>query len=120
MKKKPNNLTNVKKCSVCCVKNTPRLPIAQARFFLVRRPLDFKTYKYMASLRDTGNVLRQTRQKKRQRIQMPEYYRNVNEQLQGVSVKRGAGAGAGVGVGVRVGVGVSFFKYFFLFFFNLI
>ena len=38
-KKKTNNLTNVKKRSVCCVENTPRLPIAQARFFLVRRAL---------------------------------------------------------------------------------
>ena len=65
-----NMMTLKMKCSVCCVEDTPRLPIAQARFFLVHRALDFKTYKYMASLRDTGNVLRQTRQ---QRIQTPEY-----------------------------------------------
>ena len=82
MKKKTNNLTNVEKCSVSCVENTPRLPIAQARFFLGTQSFRLQYIQVNGKSQGHWKCFEADKAAKNPDVGILQNIHNVNEQLQ--------------------------------------
>ena len=77
-----NMMTLKMKCSVCCVENTPRLPIAQARFFLGTQSFRLQNIKVHGKSQGHWKCFEADKAAKNPDAGILQNIRNMNEQLQ--------------------------------------